>query len=166
MPSIDWNIAECSLSTGIILFEYSLSYLFIIFPAATSVSLFASATLFLVLSASIVGSMPAMPTTDTTAASAAGSAAASFMLSAPPSTLMPVSASLTRSSAALCSSAAHTSSGLNSRACSSSSAVFLFPVIAVTENLSGLSRTMLSVWVPIEPVEPSIVSFILLPLFI
>ena len=160
MPCIDWNIAECSLSTGIIHFPYSASHSFIILPAATSVSLLASATRFLLFMAEIVGSMPVIPTTAVTTVSAFCIDDASTRLSFPPNTFIFVSLSFILSSRADATSATQTSSGLNSRACLSSRATFLLPVIAVTLNSSLWSRTMSSVCVPIEPVEPRIDMFI------
>ena len=103
-PLRDWNIAECSESTGSILTLCSFARGIIMWPAQTRVSLLARAISFPAFMASMTGSMPIIPTIAPTTISASSSLAASIMPSIPESTLVPVSASDALSSPAASSS--------------------------------------------------------------
>ena len=61
-PCMDWNIAECSLSTGSISTRRSFARLITVSPPATSVSLFARAIRLPASIALTVGNSPAIPT--------------------------------------------------------------------------------------------------------
>ena len=154
-PLRHWNIALCSLSTGRILTPFSAASFIIMCPAVTSVSLFARAISLPALIASIVGTIPIMPTTAVTTISACSIAAAWISPSIPVPYSIPVtSESLALSLASALSSAIETKSGLNSLTCCSKSST-LFPADRATTLISLFFLTTSRVWVPIEPVDPS-----------
>ena len=155
----DWNMAECSESTGRILTPCFFASGIITCPAHTRVSLFASAMSCPASIAAIVGFMPIMPTIAPTTISASGRAAASISPSIPDSTLQPVSETLAFRVSAAFSSYSTATSGSNSLICASSILALCPAATAVTLSLSLFPRTISSVCVPIEPVEPSITIF-------
>ena len=131
-PWRHWKMAECSESTGTISAPFSLARSITSSPAHTRVSLLARAMCLPPSMAARVGRSPATPTMAVTTVSAWGRAAASSSPSGPDSTLVPVSASRTRKSAAAPSSTATASWGLNRRACSSARSTLAFTVMAAT----------------------------------
>ena len=134
LPCRHWKIAECSESTGTISAPHFWARSITNSPAQTKVSLLAKAMRLPESMAASVGLNPAMPTIAVTTASASGTVAASKSASAPPKTLVCVSASRTFRSAPADSSTATTSLGLNFLACSSANAVLEFTVSAATEK--------------------------------
>ena len=64
-PKRDWNMALCSLSTGIIFISFRRAASMTSFPPATSVSLLANAISLPASMAAIAGSSPAIPVTAT-----------------------------------------------------------------------------------------------------
>ena len=111
-PCRHWKIAECSLSTGKSFTPLRLTASVTKSPPATSVSLLARAMSFFASIAAMVGFKPTMPTTELSTSEALGITAASIKPSIPPSTLVPVSLTLSLSSAALSSLKSTASSGL------------------------------------------------------
>ncbi len=163
-----WKIALCSLSTGRIgelyFFDKSIMY----FPPVTNVSLLARAIIFPFLIAAIVGFKPIIPETAVTIISLLSNSATEIK----PSILETISVFIWEGSMffsfnALFSSITQHNSGLNSIICCFKSSILLFPEIALTLILSECSLTTSNVWVPIEPVEPSIlIYFMIAPCFL
>ena len=153
-----WNMAFCSLSTGIISpppFRFACSTNSC---AQTMLSLLARATRLPASSAAISGSVPAKPLTAFTTVSAAAYRAATAAASFPAYSSTPLGSSSFIESAAA-SSSMHISSGINSFACSSARRAFLPAHIAHTSNSSLCERTTSSVCVPMDPVLPSTAIF-------
>ena len=92
LPCSDWKIALCSLSTGSRSTPFSSAASITSRPPATSVSLLASATVFLAAMAASVGRRPTIPTTALHTTSTPGSEAASHIPSTPASKRISVSA--------------------------------------------------------------------------
>src|SRR3989339_450941 len=159
-PSMHWNIALCSLSTGIIFAPDFAASLITISPATTSDSLLASPIVFPALTAESVGKRPANPIIAERTKSALLYDATSAMPLSPESTLIP---SFFLSSKAHVPSATAAISGLNALICSSSSSMLFLAVSPTTLNLSRYLAITSSALRPMEPVEPKIViCFILL----
>ena len=157
-PFNDWKMALCSLSTGKTATLCFSANGMIICPAVTSVSLFARAISFPASMAAMVGLIPIIPTMAVTNTWLWGKTAISSKPSMPERILTFVSETLARRSAAASSDHMHTARGWNSRICSSILSTLL-PAARATACKSGLFRTISSVWVPMEPVEPKTAIF-------
>mmetsp|Transcript_7769 Transcript_7769/g.19276 ORF Transcript_7769/g.19276 Transcript_7769/m.19276 type:complete len:230 (+) Transcript_7769:969-1658(+) len=160
-PWMHWKMAECSESAGRMLTPYSRARGSTKGPPAMSVSLLARQMSFLALMAATVGSRPAHPTMPVTTASASLWRATSTAPSSPTRIsgwgLTPLIISL--SSDSLEASLMATILGLNFLICSASSLMLEPAARATSSNLSGNSEMMSSVWVPMDPVEPSSENF-------
>mmetsp|Transcript_6701 Transcript_6701/g.19622 ORF Transcript_6701/g.19622 Transcript_6701/m.19622 type:complete len:233 (-) Transcript_6701:318-1016(-) len=159
-PWMHWNSALCSLSAGRMWIPCSLARGRTKGPPAIRVSLFARQMSLPALIAATVGWRPAHPTMPVTVASTEGKAATSHIPSTPAaiSGTYPPSSDLIDPKASLSSptlvSLIDTSSGLNSLIWSRRSSTLLPALKAFTSKLSGCSRQMSSVCVPMEPVQP------------
>ena len=163
VPCRHWKMAECSESAGSRrepLFSSSGSTTG---PAAIKVSLLARARSLPARTAARVGRRPAQPTIPVTTRSAVGQAAAVQRPSVPPTSsgnragLAVGSRSFRRccSSFRSSTSARATTSGAWRWIWRTSRSKLLPAVRATTRKRSGNSSASSSVWVPIEPVEPS-----------
>ena len=157
-PFSDWKIALCSLSTGRIRTFLFWARGMMICPAVTSVSLLAKAMSFPASMAAMVGLIPIMPTIAVTNTWLWGKDAISSSPSMPERIFTSRSATRTRRSSAASWVHMQAARGLNSRICSSIFSALL-PAARATTRRSGWLRTISSVWVPMEPVEPNIAIF-------
>ena len=154
-PSSDWNIAECSLSTGSSRAPDRAASAAIRCLATTSGSLFASAIVLPARTASHTGRSPATPTAAATTRSASGCMAHRVTPSIPAATSIPLPRSASAARPAAFSSATATSFGLYRFACATTSSTDRWQAKATTRKRSGKESITSSVWRPIEPVEPS-----------
>ncbi len=90
-PARDWNMAECSESTGTIGALCSIESSIILSPATTNVSLLAKAIFLEFFMALTVGNNPAKPTMAVTTVSTSEEPAAYSMDSSPANTFIMVS---------------------------------------------------------------------------
>jgi len=159
LKSKHWKIAECSLSTGNNSAPPRLAKAVTSSPAQTRTSLLAKAMRAPRSIAAHTGGNPAAPTMPATTMSV-GRRAASATASAPAVTSIPVPAKRSRNSPYRSGSAVTTSDGRSDRACSAASSTLRLTVKTSTRQRSGLRVTMSIVWVPIEPVDPRIVTLL------
>ena len=144
--------AQCSLSTGMSSAPGVSRTVRTTGPAAINDSLFARASRFPASKVAIVTDSPAKPTTPFTTTSAVPDTAA--MASGPASTATPAGSS-SASSCARPASAMATTRGCTRCAWAASSSTELPAPNATISKRSGCAATTSSVWVPMDPVEPS-----------
>ena len=155
-----WKMAECSESTGRMTAPCSRMVRVTRLPAATSVSLFARANILPASRAARVGFSPLKPTMAPTTMSTSSAAAREHRLSMPANTLLPLSFSPSATMPYLSGLQTTTLFTSNSLAWEIRSSALLLAEISSTSKRSLCWRTMSRVWVPMEPVEPSIAIFL------
>ena len=148
-------MAACSLSTGRSGTRCSAQSWQMRLPATTKVSLLARAMALPARMALTVGRKPAKPTMAVSTMSISAFATTWQRASLPQNTLMGRWAKASRTKSYWPSSAITTVSGLNCRACCTSSLALLPAVRVWAAKWSGCCEITSRACVPIDPVEPS-----------